>query len=243
VHKSETLDTEKGNLVLDTRTESDSLFGATEKRDVDPLEYAFQILRSWLHLIALVVIFSVGIALGFSLFQTPAYEASTEMLVERRYADESSLGLSGEVQGLQQSTLTMVELVNSRPVADAVVRELDLQISSESLLARLSAEQVNATQVISVTYEDPRPERAQQVVNAIGDEFSEQASEAFAAQGITVTVWEAAILPEEPVSPDTIRNIGLGLFAGVMLGLGLAFLLELLHTRKTKRYELAGEDK
>jgi receptor protein-tyrosine kinase len=219
------------------------LFEAIEESDADPLEYLIQVLRRWLRLIALVVILFVGMALGFSLFQTPAYEASIEMLVERQYADESSLGLSGEVAGLQQSTLTMVELINSRPVADAVVRELDLQISSESLLARLSAEQVNATQVIKVTYEDPRPERAQQVVNAIGDEFSEQASEAFAAQGITVTVWEAAILPEEPVSPDIIRNIGLGLFAGVMFGVGLAFLLDHLLKRKTKRYELAGEDK
>jgi capsular polysaccharide biosynthesis protein len=215
----------------------------SEEGYVDPLESLLRVLQRWLHLIAVVVISFVGIALMFSLVQTPMYEASIKMVVKQQDRGES-VGLSGEVQGLQQLTLTMVELIDSRPVAEAVIRDLGLQTSPESFLANLSAEQVNATQVIEATYRDPQPQRAQRVINALGEEFSTRVSEeTFVTDNITVAVWETAVLPAEPVSPDFKFNIGVALALGVMIGVGLAFLLEHLFNKpRPERYEGIGGD-
>jgi receptor protein-tyrosine kinase len=121
----------------------------------------------------------------------------------------------------------MVGGVSSRPVAEAVIREQDLPMTPEEFLEHLSVEQEPNTQWIHVKYKDPSPERAQRVTNAVGDVFSKQVSEVSpSANAITATVWEQAALPDEPVSPNPVRNGLLALMLGLMLGVGLAFLLE-----------------
>ena len=108
-----------------------------------------------------------------------------------------------------------------------------MQTTSGDLLQNLSVEQVNATSVVEVSYQDPSPQRAQRVVNAIGEEVSKRAYEGdFVSQNIIVSVWEKPTLPRDPVSPDLTRNIGVGLFGGVMFGVGVAFLLEYLQWRR-----------
>jgi capsular polysaccharide biosynthesis protein len=188
------------------------------------------VLRRRLWLIGLVAIVLMGGAVGISLAQTPKYEASIKILVGQEEGSEVSTGsLGGEVQGLQQITQTLTEGVNSRPVTEAVIQQLGLQTTPESFEKNLNAEQVRATQFIQVHYTDTSPERAQQVVDAVGDVFSEQVSEVSpSANAVTATVWERAALPDEPVSPKPVRNGLLALAAGVMIGVALTFLIEYL---------------
>ncbi len=193
---------------------------------------ALRVLRKRLWFITLIALVAVGLAAGSSFAQTPIYEASVKMLVAKQPGAAPDEGLSSEVQGLQQLTLTVIELINSRPVAEAVVQELDLRTTPGAFLQRLSVEQVGATSVVAVTYSDPSPQRAQQVVNAVGEEVSKRSYEGdFAVEYITVSVWERATLPGDPVSPDFALNIGVGLVVGMMLGVSAAFLLEHLQWR------------
>ena len=65
------------------------------------------------------------------------------------------------------------------------------------------------------------------VVNAIADVSSERISQASTgANNLTATVWERATVPSTPVRPDPVRNGLLALGLGLMLGMGLVFLLE-----------------
>ena len=185
--------------------------------------------RLWV--IVLVAVVLAGSAVGFDLLRTPTYEASIKILVGQEQ-DNTPSNLGGEVQGLQQITQTMVEAVETRPVAEAVIRELDLGISPEGFLENLSVEQAGATQFIEVSYEDANPESAQRIANAVGDVFSEQVSEISpSANAITATVWERAAFPDAPASPNPVRDGMLALALGGMLGIGLAFLLEHLDDR------------
>jgi len=163
---------------------------------------------------------------GFSLAQAPTYQASSKILIgQERGITETP----NEVVGLQQVTRTMVEGVKSRPVAKAVIQRLNLGVTSQDFLKNLSAEQIAETQYIQVDYRDSSPERAQEVTNTVGSVFAEQVSEVSpSANAITATVWEQADPPEQPVSPKPVLNGFLALVLGLMLGVGLAFLLEYL---------------
>jgi capsular polysaccharide biosynthesis protein len=186
-----------------------------------------QILWKRLWVVILVALVSVGAAVGFSFWQIPVYEASTKLLVGQKQSEDQQLNLMGTVEGLQQLTHTMVEAVNSRPVAEEVIQRLGLQMAPQDLLDNLSVEQIEDTQFLLLSYRDPDPERAQKIVNYISDVSSERISEANASTyNITVTVWEDATVPNAPVSPDPVRNGLLALGLGLMLGTGLAFLLE-----------------
>jgi capsular polysaccharide biosynthesis protein len=198
----------------------------SEEEHIHVLADLIRVVRRWLWFIVAVTIVFVGLAVGFSIVQTPMYEASSKILVAKENRNAAN-SLTSEVLGLQQLTLIMVELINSRPVAEDVVKDLNLKTTSDDLLQGLSVEQVKATPLIEVTYKDPSPRRAQQVVNAIGDDFAQRVSDdSVVAQDINVSVWEPASLPKDPASPNFARNISVALVGGVMLGVGLAFLLE-----------------
>ena len=170
-----------------------------------------------------------GGAVGFSLLQTPLYQSYIQILVRQNAPPGTAGNLQGEVQGLQQLTQTMAQAVDTPPVAEAVIRQLDLRMTPGDILENLNASQVRATQFIQVEYTDSDPDRAQQIANAVGDAFSTQITELRpSTSAVTATVWTRAELPREPVSPRPARNGIVALAVGAMLGVALAFLLEYL---------------
>ena len=189
-----------------------------------------QVLLRRLWVIVLMAIVLGGSAVGFSLTQTPTYEASTKILIGQQSTDDAPGPLSGNVQGLQDLTPTMAKAVTTRPVAQAVVERLRMpEESAGALLNNLSAQQDPGTMFIDVSYRDSDPKRAQLVANTVGQVFSERISDvSLNANGVTATMWEEATLPPSPISPDPARNGILALALGILLGVGLAFLLEYL---------------
>jgi capsular polysaccharide biosynthesis protein len=220
-----------GKMNTDTVPNSLSAGGTEVEYLFSPIVF-LRVLRRRLRIILVVALMLMGLAVGFSFVQTPTYVASTLVLVGQKGANISSPNLEGDVMGLQGSTETMARAVDTRPVANAVVERLDLRQSSQNLLDNLNAEPVANTSFIEVTYEDPSPERAQQIVNAVGEAFSDRvALVSPSASSITATVWEYAAMPDSPVSPRPVRNGMLALALGLLLGVGLAFLLEHLDDR------------
>jgi len=215
--------------------------GAEDKYIVS-LSSPLRVILSWRRVIVLLTFLLVGISVGSSLVQTPTYEASIRILVgEERASGAPGGDLQSVVLGLQQLTQTVAEDIKSRPVADAVIQRLSLPMTAEGFLNHVSVEQVPRTQLVEVHYSDPSPERAQQVANAIGEVYSEQVSELSpsANNTITATVREEAWVPVEPVSPNIVLNSVLALIAGLMLGIGVAFLAEYVNNGRLS----AGERK
>jgi len=192
---------------------------------VDPIQVIWR--RLWAILVIGLVF--AGMAAGFSLMQTPTYEASVKLLIGQKQGSDATNDLGNEVQGLQLVTSTMVQAVATRPVAEKAIQELNLSTSAETFLENFSSEQVEDTQFIEISYQDPDPEKAQLVVNTVGDVFSDKVSEVSpSTNAITATVWERAVVPDSPISPNPVRNVVLAFVLGLMVGIGLAFLLDYL---------------
>jgi capsular polysaccharide biosynthesis protein len=154
-----------------------------------------------------------------SLYHTPTYEASIKILVGQRSAEDANPLIP---LALQDLTLTVAEVADTMPVAQAVVEQLNLpELSAREVLANMSAEPDPGTLFVNISYEDSDPQRAQLIANTIGQVLSEKISEVSPdANGITATVWAPAKLPQNPVSPDPVRNMLLALASwGLLLGL------------------------
>lgn len=213
---------------MSTKMAPSILAEAPEDEYVVSSEALLRVIRKRLWIVLLVVVTFTGTAVGFSLMQTPMYEASIKILIGQKQGSSAPGSLGGDIQGLEQLTLTMAEAVSTRPLAEAVIQQQNLRITPETLLKKnLRVDQIPDTQFIQVHYRDPNPERAQQVANALGEVFTRRVSEVSpSANSITATVWERAVVPNEPVTPDPVRNGLVALVLGLIVGVGLAFLIE-----------------
>lgn len=188
-----------------------------------------RILRKRAWLIILLIVLASGSAVGLSLQQTPQYQSSITILVGQ---ERGIIGPGGDPNILLTLSETMVALVTSRPVAEGVANKLDLRTSPDYLLAGLTAAPVEGTQLIEVTYTGSDPEETRRIANAVGEVFTQKVSELSpSSDTLTATVWERAIWPGVPISPNPLRNVVLALLLGGALGVGLAFLLEFLDER------------
>jgi capsular polysaccharide biosynthesis protein len=200
-----------------------------ESRDTLSLQEIGRIISNRLWVIVIVVIVCVGMALGYSITQTPMYETSSTILVGQRQQAGGTPNLGGDVAGLQQLTTTLVVAADSRPVAQEVIQRLNLRTTPEALLEDLDVQQIPDSLYIQISYTDPSPNRAQMVADTVGEVLSKQISDVSPdVNGVTARVWESAVEPTAPVSPNIVLNCLLALAVGLVLGLGLAFLLEYL---------------
>jgi capsular polysaccharide biosynthesis protein len=189
-----------------------------------------RIIRERVVLIALVTLLITFCVVGLSLAQTPKYEASTTILIGQEQGKTAGdPNLQSKVEGLQALAPVMTEAIDSRRVAEATIRQLNLRVTPATFVKNLSAEQVSDTPFIKVKYKAPSPGEAQNVANTVAEILPDQVSNMDVSSGpITATVWEQAVVPNDPVSPSPLRNGFVALILGLVFGVGLAFLLEYL---------------
>jgi capsular polysaccharide biosynthesis protein len=186
----------------------------------------FRVIRRWFWIIVLTTMVCVGVAVLYSLQQPPVYQASIKILVGQ---DQGIVVDPVQAVNLQTLASTVSEAVATRPVGERVVRDLDLDYSPSTITAGTSAEVIPETQFIEVTYTDTEPRRTQRIANAIGEAISEQVAEVNPqASTISATVWERAAVPQSPVSPNPTRSGLIAFVVGIVLGTGLALLLDYL---------------
>jgi capsular polysaccharide biosynthesis protein len=166
-----------------------------------------------------VVLVAVGVTMA-SLSQVPTYEASAQVWVDQKQGDQQT-NLAGTVEGLQTIILTMIHAIDSRPVAEEAIQRLELEMTPAELLDNLTIEQVESTSFIVLTYEGNNPVEATKIVNTVGQVSSELISERSAAGSqLTANVYEEAMVPDSPVSPDPLRNELLTLVIGLVFCAG-----------------------
>jgi capsular polysaccharide biosynthesis protein len=199
---------------------------------LSPVGTILQLLLRRVWTIVLVLVVVTGSTFAFSVRQMPTYEATVQMLVSQKNPGGPNLG--GDIGGLQEATLTVAEMVPSMHVAQGVVEQLNLpDLSAEDVLRNMSVEANPGTMVIDVSYTytadnaETAQERAQLIANAIGEVSTKEIGDAMVgANPIVFRVWDEATLPEDPVSPNPVRNSIIALLLGGPLAVGIAFLLD-----------------
>jgi capsular polysaccharide biosynthesis protein len=196
-----------------------------------------QFLRRRLWVIILAPLAIAGTALAFSLLQTPTYEASAMVLVGQQQGQGDS---PARVEELQALIPTAVQIITTHPVAEEATSGLDLAMDPAAVLENLSAQQtIEGGQLIEVSYTDTDPSRSERVVNAVGEVASERISALpMSAYDIKATVVEAATVPRTPDEPDPLRNGILAAVFGTMVGLGLAFVMEVVDSSGKERAKI-----
>lgn len=196
--------------------------------------------RNWLLITIATVLGTVGAGV-FSVLSTPQYQASTQLYVSVQASGDDA-SISNLTQGgtyARQAVLSYVDVIESASVLDEVIEDLDLGMTTNELRGMVSASSPTNSVLIDVDVTGPDPEQAAAIANAVGASFSDLVTDVLekprggGLSPVQISTTEEAAVPEVPVSPNTTRNLALGLALGLMTGVGLAVLRTALDTRVT----------
>ena len=185
----------------------------------------------WLTVLLTALISLLG-AVSATLLTTPLYEASSRLFV----STTSGSTLAETYQGnrfSQERVVSYSELLMGATLAQRTIDKLGLDMSADELKENVTASAKPDTVLIDVRVLDKSAVRARDIANTLSDEFVSMVRELETPEDGSipdsrVVVEQRASLPGEPVIPKTSRNIAAGLALGVILGIGVAVIRDLI---------------
>lgn len=178
-------------------------------------------------LIILAGLLGAGIALGYSLFlATPLYDSTTRIYV----VNQSAQGTAGITnQDLQAGTYLVKdykEIILSQDVLSQVKSELGLD---GDIRNKISVSIPVDTRIVSITVRDDNPEEAARIANNVRQVASQKIIDVTKVNDVTTL--EEATAAESPSSPNTKRNLALGVVGGAGLAIAIILVAEVLDDR------------
>ncbi len=196
-----------------------------------------QVLRKgWLPIL-LASVLGMGCAALYSVTATPKYRATTSVFFSVVGGDSVSQLLQGSTFS-QNQVRTYALLAQMPAVLDPVIDELKLDISAKSLARTVNTDAPADTVLLNISATSESPETAAAVANAVGTRLGDLVStlssdKAGGSSGLEVqaTTVAKATPPSYPVTPNTRKNMVLGLLLGLLGGVAFVVLREVLNVK------------
>lgn len=188
--------------------------------EIDVLELFHVLLNKfWIILLAGII---AGLAFigGTILFITPQYQSTTKMYVLSKQ-DNNTL-TQQDMQTSLSLTKDYAELIKSRTVTEGVIAQLNLDLTHEQLLSKMTVDSATDTRILSITVQDPDPYEACKIANAIRDVAANHIKNVMDIDAVNVV--ETANIPEQKSSPSISKNGIIGGFLGVLLSVAIILI-------------------
>ncbi|MBS4055471.1 MAG: lipopolysaccharide biosynthesis protein [Thermaerobacter sp.] len=215
-----------------------------ERREFDDevtldLRQVFSIIRKYIMVILIIPTIAVSIA-GISVFfiLPPIFRAETTLIVRARASAQTTQVVHADLLASRLLVRTYRELARSRTVAQEVIDMLRLDISMGELSNMIDVTLRGDTEIIAITVENEDPYFAARLANAVAAAFRTNTIRIMDAENVTVI--DTATVPELPVRPRKLLTMVVAGFAGVMAGLGSAFVLSYLDNTFKRPEDIEG---
>ena len=203
------------------------------EEQVISIEEIFEALKKRWKMIALITILATVVSGVLSFFViNPVYEASTKVFIGKEENSEEGYN-SNDIAMYQKLLKTYAQAIKTRDLLDAAIKETKYDLTVGQVSSGLTVTPVTDTQILEIKYQSLDPKEAEVILKSISNEFIKISKE-LVPNG-NVRVIETVEMPENPISPNKVMNIAIAFLLGVMVSVGLVFLLEYMYnTYKTK---------
>lgn len=200
------------------------------------LKEVFAALKKRIILILSITIIAVTLSGVISYYLlTPIYAASTQILVNQEKSERINYS-AADVQTNLQLINTYNVIIKSPVILDEVIKELDLNLSAKQLNERITVGSEKDSQVVNISVQNEDPKMAAEIANTTASVFQKKIAEIMNVDNVSILASADVRGGEKPISPQPMLNMMIALVVGLMLGFGLALLLEYFdHTVKSEK--------
>lgn len=200
------------------------------------LKEVFAALKKRIILILSITIIAVTLSGVISYYLlTPIYSASTQILVNQEKSERINYS-AADVQTNLQLINTYNVIIKSPVILDEVIKELNLNLSAKQLNERITVGSEKDSQVVNISVQNEDPKMAAEIANTTASVFQKKIAEIMNVDNVSILASADVRGGEKPISPQPMLNMMIALVVGLMLGFGLALLLEYFdHTVKSEK--------
>lgn len=209
-------------------------------KQIDLMDLLRLYMRRWWVLVIAMVIGGLLSGLFTAFFVTPMYVSGGSLYAENTtdiVTTTTDINLS-EVMVRQELVKTYAEVLTSNVFMKKVATESGLGYNHEQILKMVSMTDKSNTEILVITVESANPQHAYIIAQTIINLASEQIMAI--VEGGNVKILDEPEYPQFPSSPNIVKNVEIGVFAGLLLSLILVFAIEMLDN-KVKDAESVAE--
>lgn len=215
-----------------------------ENREIDiDLRKVFSMLKKkaiFIVLIALIGATLSGCITNFFIEQQ--YTASVKLYVyssgSNRLGADTSI-TSNEIDASQKLVNTYLVVVQSDNFLSKVSDQLNNEISGGQIKGMLSCSHIEGTLAFKINVTSNNPQQAMTIANAVADTCPDEIVRVLKVGGVEVI--DYATLPTSPSSPNTEKNVLIGLVVGFAASFAFFFIKELFDTSIMSEKDLERE--
>ncbi len=184
------------------------------------LREIFYALRKWIVVICLTCVLGGVLAFAYTKFLvTPMYTAENSMLT---LSKETTLSSLADLQMGSQLTNDYKVLATSRPVLEAVIEDLNLDMTYNQLNRAITVTNPTNTRILMLSIEHESPKMALDIIRAVANEASAYIGDMM--EVVPPKIIDEGVIPLAPTSPSTMKNTFIGILLGAVLSCGIVVL-------------------
>lgn len=191
--------------------------------EIDLLEI-FYVLKS-----KFLVLLTVGLLIGclcgvFTKFaMTPVYTSASSILV---LSKETTLTSLADIQLGTSLTSDYTVLIKCTPVLEQVIKNLELDISSDALRNSISIENPSDSRILEISVQNADPEMAKKIVDEIANVASNYIGDKM--EVIPPKIIETGKIPTVQSSPSMKKNVAMGFLLGIVAAAAVVVVITIM---------------
>ena len=160
---------------------------------------------------------------------------STQVLVNQQRNEQNSF-TSQDIQLNLQLIDTYSVIIRSPIILSKVISNLELDTTPELLAKKITVSSAQNSQVVNISVQDSNIRIAVNIANATVDVFQAEIQHLMNVDNVKILSPAIELKNQIPIKPDPILNSVIAGVIGLLLGIGIAFLLDYLDiTVKTEQ--------
>lgn len=192
-------------------------------------------------MIVLLVIAAILLAGGVTYYiMTPVYQSTAQILVNQTPTGTEQVNNDSIATDLQLIN-TYSDIIKSPAILEPVIEQLKLNLTADQLNNKIVVNSTEESQVVSISVSDPDRGEAVDIANKTAEVLVAEVKELMNANNVIILSPAVVKRNSEPVSPNLFLNVGIAAFSALLLGVGLAFLMDHLDTTITDSKDIKKE--